>query len=611
MTFDRNFTKAFLLTLSNELLQSIFGYLRPIDLTNVDLTCKRFCSITEPIYHIIYGPNTYLHRKIDNPPNWKALVLEEECIKKELPFIESFTPDTAIGKLFLMLLDRYHLENAKIYIAQESKILIVSLRNCTEQGTLLWLEAMATALMAQGRLDDAKHAYQTFLENDQILPEQTLLTAAHFGWPNTFPPLPDNISQGIKEKAIFGAAAGCNQEMVIRLHMEGVSLDQCDGSTTLAKVGAAVGNLPLLKYLYERGVDVLEIGNELLQIAALHCQLEVVNFLLSLGGRFDAVQTGPFETAITRGNIQLLRIFFKHMPGLVSAKSAEGKPVMFTLLTSIPTSRNRTETLEYLVQEACMDIYAADDIGNTLAHLAASCGDLEFTKLLRKFNMDLTTENIVGHTPQDLASTAGHTELAIWLAGNNGTAYQPEVARGNAAKIITSRHSTLIQRLASDPTCAFPGDTVEERAASFKAAWDANHMDDKLVTVYLGFFSPGTLQQWNEILGGEVDHLMLKLDKISQGAFKTGADLVTLTDEEESRQEIARSIVDKLVDIPWIKPIVQRAIVRNMASADLQTLSDFFNGELGRKIAAGVIASANDVMIIWGGFLSACRISAP
>jgi hypothetical protein len=69
--------------------------------------------------------------------------------------------------------------------------------------------------------------------------------------------------------------------------------------------------------------------------------------------------------------------------------------------------------------------------------------------------------------------------------------------------------------------------------------------------------------------------------------------------------------VDKLVDIPWIKPIVQRAIVRNMASADLQTLSDFFNGELGRKIAAGVIASANDVMIIWGGFLSAYRISAP
>jgi hypothetical protein len=599
MTFDYSFAEASWLALSTELLQSILSYLGPKDLINVDLTCKRLYTITEPVYHILYGPDTYLHCKVDNSPNWKALVLDEEHLKESMKdTVESLTPDKVIDNL---LSESYHSENA--YLAEISEIFIVGLRNCTEQWTPSWLEAMATALMAQGRLDDAKRAYQMYLRNDRLLPERTFLTAAHFGWPKTFPPLPDDISQTTMEMAIFGAAAGCNQEMVTRLHRDGVSLDQHDGSQTLAIVAAASGNLPLLKFLCERGTDVLEVGNEPLRIATHNNQVEVVNFLLSLGGRSDIVGSGraPLEIAVIKGNIQLLRMFFKHTPSLVSAEIAGGKPVMFALTdtpNSMPT--NTMETLEYLVKEAGVDIYAVDDKGNTLAHQAALHGDLKFTKLLRDFNMDLSVENILGHTPQDLASAAGYTELAIWLAGHNGTVYEPQRARVNAATVITSRHSRLIERLASEPTV--PGDTVEEKIAGVEVAWDADRMDDKFVTVYLSWFSPRTLQFWNDILGGEADKLMLKLWDIFSMALRAGAESIILKDDEESRLPVACSIVDRLVPYSRMKPELQKAIVRNMALADLQTLSDFFDEEPGGKIAAGEMARVSDTALILHNF---------
>jgi hypothetical protein len=179
MTFDYTITEASWLALPTELLQSILSYLGLKDLVNVNLTCKRLYTITEPVYHILYGPDTYLHCKVDNPSNWKALVLDEEHLKEGGYTV---TPDEVINNL---LSESYHNEN--IYLAEISEFFIVGLRNCTEQWTPSWLEAMATALMAQGRLGDAKRAYQTYLRNDRLLPERTFLTAAHFGWPKTFP----------------------------------------------------------------------------------------------------------------------------------------------------------------------------------------------------------------------------------------------------------------------------------------------------------------------------------------------------------------------------------------------------------------------------------------
>ncbi|TAQ89990.1 hypothetical protein B7494_g1681 [Chlorociboria aeruginascens] len=327
MISDLSTSESSFLTLSDEILQLIPSYLTPIDPSNVDLVCKRFYCITEPVYHTLYGANSYLHWQVDGPPNCKALVLEEECLKREYSVIEGVTPDAVIEEL-----QCYEMDND--FLAEYSKVLIIGLKDCIELLTPSWLEAMATGLMAQKLMNDAKRTYEIFLQTDRTLPERTLLTAAHFGWPSTFPVVPDNISQATKEKAIFGAAAGCNQEMVINLKKKGVSLDQHDGPMALASVGAAVGTLTLLKYLQDVGIDI--VGNEVLHEATLSNQAEMVDFLLSMGARSGdpPFMVNPLETALGLGNIPLLRLFFKHTTSLISAKDAEGKPVIFTLIMS-------------------------------------------------------------------------------------------------------------------------------------------------------------------------------------------------------------------------------------------------------------------------------------
>ena len=143
-----------------------------------------------------------------------------------------------------------------------------------------------------------------------------------------------------------------------------------------------------------------------------------------------------------------------------------------------------------------------------------------------------------------------------------------------ALAIVASRHNIYIHRVLQEIGCAsFKKEDVEAR-------WLHKQIEKKLASQYIKIYDANTLRQWQGILGGEADHLMLKTLEYGSAASSN----FTLTAEEEQRLSSTSQLA---TDIGLSLPVrYAKIMVRFIGQRELEVLTAFVRTDLGRKIFA-------------------------
>ena len=348
--------------------------------------------------------------------------------------------------------------------------------------------------------------------------------------------IPMTMLQKSKEMALLGAAMGNNLEMIKKLHMDGISLSMAQQYTTLANTAATCGNLSIIKYLHDNGVNLCEAheydrglyADTPLYCAASEGHFDVAHFLLDLGAHPDRANCrrmlqipdhSPFEAALIFGKINILKLFLERTPGLATANS------LFVVIQSKKDHQN--EVIRYLVKDARLDVNSMDNSGRTAAHWAALENDLALVELLHSLKANLTIKDHSGQTPQEVAESHGNREIAIWFARNSWVPHVPTAVDKTALAlaIVASRHDIHIRRVLQETG------NPNFKKGDVEARWLHEQMEKKLASQYIKMYDADTLKQWKDILGSEVDHLMLKTLDFESAAL---SDFI-LTEEEEQR----------------------------------------------------------------------------
>ena len=442
-----------LLSLPTELILSIFRRLSPDDIFHFELVCRNFREKVAKVdaYYEWYG-SAIPHQRVHAKTNWRLMAFH-----MNLYFNDLRTPKEAAHRLFHedYLYDR-------MTLAKKSELVITSLRRSQER-TPEWFAVMAAACMAQGRRGEAEELYSTIVKRTGALPASAFLTSARFGWPDTFPSLSNSTqAKKMKEKALFGATAAGNLDMVKQLHSEGVPLEQRHGRYNLATLAAELGHLPLLQYLYEQGNDVvgtLPGGRSALMEATRFDQNEIVRWLLDFGANPFQGYDRPFDRALRQGNTEVVKMFVQRAPYPLSPDKPDGRLLIEDVLGSNFNPGKRDELIKCLVVEGGLDVDARNRSGENAVHVAAQWGDLQSLRLLWTLGANISMKDDLERTPLDIAIQSGQVYLTSWLFQNTTGESQLITAseRALAMNRITYQRGWLIQRATSaslemDPT---------------------------------------------------------------------------------------------------------------------------------------------------------------
>lgn len=221
--------------------------------------------------------------------------------------------------------------------------------------------------------------------------------------------------------------------MIKRIHMDGISLSTAQRYITLANTVATCGNLSIIKYLHNNGVNLCEAheyGQGLYADTPLYCaasgsHFDVAHFLLDLGAHLDKANYrrmlqipdySPFEAALIFGKINI-QLFLERTPGLATANS------LFVVIQSKKPQRN--EVIRYLIKDAKLDVNSMDNSERTAAHWATLRNDLALVELFHSLKANLTMKDHSGQTHQKVAESHGNREIASWFARNSWVPHVP------------------------------------------------------------------------------------------------------------------------------------------------------------------------------------------
>ena len=572
-----------ILSLPAEVLLAILKLFQPSEFKLLEKVCKRFNELVGDACKI------WCRRRMPQQPrgisqNWRAMAF---IIEKFLDGMEvqDYSPSSVMNRL---LHELYLFSDADLD-AEAQECLIALNQQTTREPQ--WYNALATACMSKKWHDEAKKAYVTFRELGGELGEDTWLTAARFGWSDQFPTLPRRSSVHIKEQSMFGAVAAGDLRMVKELHSAGVSYDVVYKDTYLPTIAAEYGHKSILLHLHQQGIDVIgsRHGKSTIWQAAINNCVDVASFLLELGAdpQLQSGNASPFSATLIYGSVDVLRLFIQFMPALKSATNLDGELLMRCIFESHFNKTKRIDIIKCLVTEAGIDINTKGKGNDTALHFAISQGDIVTFILLHSLGADLNIENDTGQTPLELAVSTGHEELTSTLIGhsNSGNEIFSARKRALALGVIASRRSLFIQAQAPN----FPGITIQEKKANAESAWVAGGIEDQLAEKWIGAFSTSILQRWHDMLGGEVDSLILEFHEVCVNAMQ---DLQPTAEEKRSNKIyfITRQIVDIMSSSHLSdnrRDDMCGACMRLIESRNLQKLWDFYNGNLGSAMAAG------------------------
>lgn len=318
-------------------------------------------------------------------------------------------------------------------------------------GTEAQNEAVATALMAQHRHDDAGEYYMYMTESGNPLPERTILSAARWGW--TFAILlPATPSSQLSEQACIGAALSGNVSMLMDLHNAGVALDVVAHHDCPASAAARGGQVNILQLLQRSNVDLAErrprIDSPLFEAAKSgHCA--AAQFLLEAGAQPDtpdgesSTDLSPADIAAIVGNVSILRLFTQHTTTLRTSSTPAGN-----LRLALAIRYKQIDVVKFFV-EAGVDINEADEEGQTAFHLAVDSECPNLIEAVIALGADIQQRDTRGQTAFERAVSCDNP-ISGWLAERicNPPLELKERKLLSAKQVLVLQRSTRVHQVA-------------------------------------------------------------------------------------------------------------------------------------------------------------------
>jgi len=170
---------------------------------------------------------------------------------------------------------------------------------------------------------------------------------------------------------------------------------------------ACYNQLEIVRYFVESGLDIEKgdsDGATPLFATAGEGHLEVVRYLVEQGANKN-IQHGEensLSTAATNGHLEVVRYLVEH--GVDTIK--DDRAFEFACYNG------HADIAEYLLDVRCIDIDLADHFGRTALHYAARDGHLDVAQVLFRYGATLDIQDNDGDTPADIATAAGHDDIA-------------------------------------------------------------------------------------------------------------------------------------------------------------------------------------------------------
>lgn len=580
-----------LVTMPVEIILHILCFLDTLSLFRIECVCSYLGLLARKAYRASYGPGP-LHRVCD-PVDFRALAIEQ------LRFVRSGeAEDRPSDEQTLWLLERcYHFPDKELYDVATDALLI--LQRLSDRDTDAWNEAVATALMAQGRHVEAGEYYKRMEESGHSLPERTVLTAARWSWPFTLP-LPD-ATYRTSLKALIGAALRGDESILKDWHNRGGSLDVVVDYDSPANAAARAGHIHILQFLRDTGINLVEPpqrGDSALYDAAKYGQVSAAQFLLGVGADpHIPVDNSPADIAARTGQVGILRLFKQHTPMLTTARMTKGG------LRIEPAIRlGRIAVIRAFAE--VFDINGTDEAGQTAFHLAVDSERKEVVEAVITSGANIHMSDACGQTAFERA-VSRNNPIVGWLSqriGHSPTGLR-EYKQTLAEKILVSERELRLQRLAGLHR-------LEERLVHSR--WLAERMDEKLLGLWVSSMSTAALAWYVEvILASTIGATYYKVNNLAHNIINSAGD-VPIDEEDQGGMSLASDVATAVMPPLGESRNIARValgIEREVPTEDLRVLRTQLFSPWGRMYNEGRNAKFVEEMMAVDGFISRLKRS--
>ncbi|KAH7012136.1 ankyrin repeat-containing domain protein [Microdochium trichocladiopsis] len=411
-----------------ELLLCVLGNLDAKSLCRVERVSTGMRDVAQIAFRIIYGPEIH-HRAAPSPVSFRDLAIEEYKLNLK-PFQNVQFIAFLVANLYWRAFspEEEERQHNKSYATE----FLLSLRRTDFKESAAWLEAVSLALMIQGRVEEAE-LYIHRLEAIGPLPENAFYVQARYGTCQGYTAALKRFSSvptaEMLGKSCIGAAIRGDIELLAYLFANGAAgMRYVMRGHSIASAAAYAGHTVVLQFLHGRGVDITSPGLWTAPIVAavFGGHLDTVRYLLEKGAPTIIHRRLLAEYAIHLGRLDLLRLIAQHSH--LPAIGPNGVPVIAYALRS-KNREARAEIVEYLVQEARLDINALSYHG-TVLHIALRFGTVETIAQLVHLGADIHATDYEGQSALQYAYAQSRS-VAAWLTQKyEATAWRGYKGRG-------------------------------------------------------------------------------------------------------------------------------------------------------------------------------------
>ena len=384
-----------LFSLPTEIIQLILAYIPSKDLSHgVEMTCKELRNLMIPIYRLRYGHEPAPSSPVSNSC-WKRFAIQHE-------FHRCDSDDTRDERVEF-LLETYS-EGPEHYVLQFTEAAVYYLHNNPHVHSR-GIEAIVAALNIQHRHHDSA----AFLERyrDAMSFESMAILQARFNlhfdvsWSAC---APDEL-----RRCLVAAVTSGNVELFAHLQqclLEAGEDPQVGPAVEAALYSDRVEILRNIQSTFRVEFDALPLGVSM-EEAVEFGSANAIQFILDHRHGINLQEL--YEVALYLCNLDILRRLQKHSPDIVKSYLPNGElQIAYVLESDCASWANKSDTIEFLVKHASVDINAIRKDGLAVVHIAAIRNNIDALKLFENLGADLFSLGNAGQTPSEMAICKGH-----------------------------------------------------------------------------------------------------------------------------------------------------------------------------------------------------------
>jgi hypothetical protein len=385
--------------------------------------------------------------------------------------------------------------------------------------------------------------------------------------------------------------------MLENLHRHGVPWNICLQSQNAAVIAARTGQVDVLAYLREQGLDILASPDLQEEAPLFHAirsgEVEAADYLIQAGA--PLIDDYLWRVAEDR-DTNMIKYIMLQRPDFVEACSPHGSLVVEHFFDSNISSEECENLLRLFFEGKSFNINNKSRDGQSAIHLAAKAGRSDLCQLLVSFGADIKALDNAGMSVIDIASVGRHNELLRWFEEQitvNCDQFMGQKSMHVGRIIKGQRRLNLEIVLAGDYANHFAGDTFNEKMESAESRWDVTEMDKKLIMCWVSAYSAAALEEYaSSFLGSRTEKLLHQISLVINSALQQGKITPELDDVQRTHLLQACIVVSAmnptLFDRPCaLQKVVAMHVAHEFTINEIKEIDRYLQSSLGVMMRAG------------------------